>query len=381
MIRSMNKRLVLVGGGHAHLTVLKHLDQVADKCHSVTLISPTTHHYYSGMGPGLISGIYRPQDVRFHVKKMAEDRGAEFVLGKVVRVDPENRLLETDTEEKVEYDIVSFNTGSQVSEEGISETAKNLFPVKPIENLLMARKAIMERINVEDLRLAVVGGGPAGLELAGNLRQLMIENDGSARITLFAGSRLLGSFPEKVRKFAYQAMSDSQIAVVEGDRVKRINGGQLITADGREYSADCILLAWGIKPSRLFKDSGMPTDPAGGLLVNEYLQSVKYPEVFGGGDCIGFQQKPLDKVGVHAVTENPILYHNLLAAMAGGEMKPFVPQDRYLLIFNVGGGKGIFWKQNWIWRGRLAFYIKDYIDRKFMREFQVSGEQIEAEAV
>lgn len=377
----MNKRFVLVGGGHAHLFVLKHLDQFADKGYSVTLISPTTHHYYSGMGPGLLSGIYRPQDVRFHVHKMAKDRGAKFVLGKVVRVDPEKRLLFTDSDKKIEYDIVSFNTGSQVPEEGISETAKNLFPVKPIENLLAARNAIMERIHTEDLRLAVVGGGSAGLELAGNLRQLITENNGSARITLFAGRRLLVSLPEKARKYAYQAMADSQIAVVEGNRVKRINGGNLITADGREYFADCILLAWGIKPSRLFKDSGFPTDPDGGLLVNGYLQSVKYPDVFGGGDCIGFQQNPLDKVGVHAVAENPILYHNLLAATAGGEMKPFEPQDRYLLIFNVGGGKGIFWSQNRIWRGRLAFYLKDYIDRKFMREFQVSGERIEAEAV
>jgi len=375
----MNKRLVLVGGGHAHLTVLKHLDQFVDKGHSVALISPTTHHYYSGMGPGLISGIYRPQDVRFHVKKMAEDRGAEFVLGKVNRVASGDRVLYTEAEEKIEYDVVSFNTGSQVSTAGISETAKTVFPVKPIDNLLEARKAIKERINREDLRLAVVGGGPAGLELAGNLRQLIIVNDGSARITLFAGRRLLGSLPERVRRYAYQALSDSQIAVVEGNRVKRINGGQLITADGREYSADCILLAWGIKPSRLFKDSGLPVDSAGGLLVNEYLQSVKYPEVFGGGDCIGFQKKPLDKVGVYPVRENPILYHNLLAAMTGGEMKPFEPQDRYLLIFNVGGGKGIFWKQNWNWRGRLAFYLKDYIDRKFMREFQVSGEPYEEE--
>ena len=375
----MNKRLVLVGGGHAHLTVLKHLDQFVDKGHSVTLISPTTHHYYSGMGPGLISGIYRPQDVRFHVKKMTEDRGAEFVLGKVVRVDPENRLLETDTEEKVEYDIVSFNTGSQVHAEGISETAKTLFPVKPIENLLAARKAIMERIHMDGLRLAVVGGGPAGLELAGNLRQLITANDGSARITLFAGRRLLGSRPDKVRKYAYQAMYDRQIAIVEGDSVKSIADGRLVTADGREYPADYILLAWGIRPSRLFKDAGLPTDPDGGLLVNEFLQSVKYPEVFGGGDCIGFQRKPLDKVGVYPVRESPILYHNLLAAVTGGEMKPFEPQDQYLLIFNVGGGKGIFWKQNWIWRARLAFYLKDYIDRKFMREFQVSGEPYEEE--
>ena len=375
----MKRRVVLAGGGHAHLTVLKNLDRFIDKDHSVTLISPTTHHYYSGMGPGLLAGTYRPQEVRFHVKKMAEDRGAEFILGKVNRVAPGDRVLYTETEEKIEYDVVSFNTGSQVPLDGISDSAKEVYPVKPIDNLLMARNTILDRIDNEDLRLAVVGGGPAGLELAGGLRQIVKHKDGSARITLFAGSRLLGSLPEKARRYAYQALSDRQIAVVEGDAVQDINDGYLVTSKGREFQFDLLLLAWGIKPSRLFGDSGLPTDPSGGLLVNEYLQSIKYPEIFGGGDCIGFQQKPLDKVGVYPVRENPILYHNLLAAVTGGEMKPFEPQDQYLLILNVGGGKGIFWKQNWIWKGRLAFYLKDYIDRKFMREFQVSGEPYEEE--
>ena len=375
----MKKHLVLVGGGHAHLTVLKHLDRFIDIDHSVTLISPTTHHYYSGMGPGLLAGTYRPQEVRFHVKKMAEDRGAEFILGKVNRVAPGDRVLYTEAEEKIEYDVVSFNTGSQVPLDGISDSAKEVYPVKPIDNLLMARNTILDRIDNEDLRLAVVGGGPAGLELAGNLRQIVKHKDGSARITLFAGSRLLGSLPEKARRYAYQALSDRQIAVVEGDAVQDINDGYLVTSKGREFQFDVLLLAWGIKPSRLFRGSGLPTDPNGGLLVNEFLQSVKYPEIFGGGDCICFQKKPLDKVGVYPVRENPILYYNLLAAITGGEMKPFEPQDRYLLIFNVGGGKGIFWKQNWIWRGRLAFYLKDYIDRKFMREFQVCGEPYEEE--
>ncbi len=73
--------------------------------------------------------------------------------------------------------------------------------------------------------------------------------------------------------------------------------------------------------------------------------------------------------------ENPVLYHNLLAALESGKMEVFTPQKEFLLIFNMGNAKGIFWKKNWIWKGRLAFLLKDYIDRKFMRTFQVSGER------
>ena len=161
---------------------------------------------------------------------------------------------------------------------------------------------------------------------------------------------------------------------MEGANVQRLEDGTAILEDDREFSFDYALLAWGIKPSTVCRDSGLATDKDGGLLVNDYLQSIDYPEIFGGGDCISFQPKPLDKVGVYPVRENPILYHNLLAAVTGEEMKPFVPQEAYLLIFNLGDGTGIFWKKNWIWKGKLGFYFKDYIDRRFMKQFQVSGE-------
>jgi NADH dehydrogenase FAD-containing subunit len=110
------------------------------------------------------------------------------------------------------------------------------------------------------------------------------------------------------------------------------------------------------------------------LLVNAYLQSVAHPDIFGGGDCISLEGQQLAKVGVYAVRENPVLYHNLMVALEGGEMEVFRPQKHFLLIFNMGDGKGIYWKKNWAWEGRLAFLLKNYIDRKFMKTFQISGE-------
>jgi NADH dehydrogenase FAD-containing subunit len=82
---------------------------------------------------------------------------------------------------------------------------------------------------------------------------------------------------------------------------------------------------------------------------------------------------------VYAVRQNPILYHNILASLEGGELMTFRPQKNYLLIFNLGDGKGVLWKNRFVWDGRLAFILKDYIDRKFMKKFQVSGELLEEE--
>ena len=140
---------------------------------------------------------------------------------------------------------------------------------------------------------------------------------------------------------------------------------------------DIAFIAIGARPSPLFRDSGIPTGADGGMLVNPHLQSVAYPDIFGGGDCISLKGRQLAKVGVYVVRENPILCHNLTVALEGGMMKVFTPQPHYLLIFNMGDGRGIYWKKGWVWEGRLAFLLKDTIDRQFMRKFQLSGELAE----
>jgi NADH dehydrogenase FAD-containing subunit len=177
-----------------------------------------------------------------------------------------------------------------------------------------------------------------------------------------------------MRRLTKSSLSRRNIEIIESDRAKHFEKGRVVLENGREIPADVIFLTWGIQPSRVFKNSDLPTGADGGLLVNAYLQSIKYPEIFGGGDCIGFQEKSLDKVGVYAVRQNPVLYHNLLAAVTGTEMRPFDPGGDYLLIFNLGNGKGILWKKKIIWMGRLSFYLKDTIDRRFMKRFQISGE-------
>jgi NADH dehydrogenase FAD-containing subunit len=376
VIFSVGKRLVFVGGGHAHLTSLKHVSGFKKRGHEVVLISPSPYHYYSGMGPGMLSGIYRPWEVRFHIKKLAEHQGATFIKDKVIKIDPGRHLLFLSSGESVSYDIVSFNTGSEVPVESLVPTpGENVVTVKPVVNLLKAHHIILEAIGSNKaLNFVVVGGGPAGVEISANLWRLLNENHGKGEITLIGGKRLLGDAPGKVRRLVLESLTRRGVKIIEGTHVKAVKNGTVSLSDGREVAFDLTFIAIGIRPSSLFLDSGLPAAADGGLLVNSYLQNVAFPNIFGGGDCISLEGHSLAKVGVYAVRENPILYHNLLSSLEGWKMKAFEPQKHFLLIFNMGDGQGIFWKKNWAWGGRLAFLLKDYIDRTFMRKFQVSGE-------
>jgi NADH dehydrogenase FAD-containing subunit len=370
----MAKHLVIVGGGHAHMTVLLRLGDFIDKGHRVTVISPDPYHYYSGMGPGMLSGIYDPRQIRFHIRKMSEERGATFIEDRAVAIDPENRSIALGTGGAVDYDVASFNIGSGIPLDPSDTPSGRVIPVKPILNLYRARRDILKELEQRDLRISVVGGGPAGVEMAANLWRLARDMPQKAEITLVGGGRILGKFPEKVRGLALHSLERRAIRVLESTRGRTASGGKILLSDGNSLDYDFLFVAVGVKPSAIFSDSGLPTGDDGGLLVDSFLRCTAYPELFGGGDCISLSGNPLAKVGVYAVRQNPILLRNLMAALEGGELQPFRPGGAYLLVMNMGDGTGIFWKKEHVWDGRPAFLLKDFVDRRFMRKFQVSGE-------
>jgi NADH dehydrogenase FAD-containing subunit len=367
----MKKRLVLAGGGHAHMVTLANLHQIVAKGHHVTVIQPSEYHYYSGMGPGMLGGTYRADDIRFATRNQVEKQGGTFVLGKVAHIDPQAQTVRLEDGDGVPYDVLSCNLGSFVPTQMIKSDLEDIYPVKPIERLLEAQERILEIGVQKQMTVGIVGGGPSAVEIAGNVWRLN-RRPGilPARIKIMTGNSIMPRHPDGIRRKALNSLVKRNIEVVEKCNIREISTGRVVEASGQIHELDIIFVAIGVRPNKVFQSSGLPTGPDGGLLVNRYLQCTGFGNIFGGGDCIYFQESPLDRVGVYAVRQNPILFHNMMVALDGGELQKFDSQGDYLLIFNLGDGKGIFYKKPILFGGRLAFTIKDYIDRKFMRRFQ-----------
>lgn len=369
----MNKQLVLIGGGHAHMVTLARLQSFTEKGFDVTVIQPSEYHYYSGMGPGMLGGTYQPDDIRFATRRVVESKGGRFILGRAWRIDPYRQVVVLEgSEEEIPYDVLSCNAGSYVPREMIAGQGAGVYTAKPIEQLLEARKKILEMAAAGPVAVAVVGSGPSAIEIAGNLCQLCgREKVGeTARIILFAGREFMGGGHPKVRRLARKLLEKKGVEINTAGYVKQIEDGRIRLEKGEKHQADIVFPAVGVRPSPIFARSGLPIGPDGGLQVNEYLQSIRYDNIFGGGDCIYFGKKPLDKVGVYAVRQNPILYHNLMARLTGGTPAEFSPGGKYLLIYNLGEGEGVFAKWSVAFAGKFAFVIKDWIDRRFIRTFQ-----------
>lgn len=366
------KSLVLIGGGHAHMITLSKLDTFISQGYQVTVIQPSNYHYYSGMGPGMLGGTYEPDDIRFATKILVESKGGRFIKAHASQIDTKEQVVHlVESDEKIHYDVLSCNAGSYVPKNIVEGDEKNVFTAKPIEELNRAKETILAQASEGSISIAVLGGGPAAVEIAGNIHQLCKEKAlHQPQIKLFCGPGFMSKGSLKVQKLVRALLVRKGIEIIEKGYVEKVEDGKITVRNDATYTADIIFPAIGVKPSKIFANSGLDIGPDGGLKVNSFLQSTSHSNIFGGGDCIYYADQPLDKVGVYAVRQNLVLYNNLMAALAEKPLEKFSPGGDYLLIFNLGDGEGVLSKWFITFSGKIAFIIKDYIDRKFIKSFQ-----------
>jgi NADH dehydrogenase FAD-containing subunit len=334
----------------------------------VTVISASASYCYSGMAPGVLAGHYARNDITKDVGRLVESRGARFIEARVTRVDAEEQRLTLSNGEEECYDVVSFNIGSYVPLAGLELDEIRTVVAKPISNFLNMRDRAEDLIGAGGpIRLLVVGGGPAGLEISSNLADLVTRRGARATITLVAGSRLMSMLPAKAIRIVRESLAAAGIEVVEGVQVSRMREGCAFLGDGERIEFDLAVVATGVRPETLFRDSGLPVARDGGLLVNRRLQCVDHPEILAAGDCASFCDRPLPRIGVVACRQNSVIYRNLVAFVRGKQGRPFHPRRSYLQIFNLGGGRGLMCRGRLYWCGKLPFRLKDKIDRRFMR--------------
>ncbi len=361
-------RIVLAGGGHAHLHSLLHVTKFIERGCEVVLVNPSSYLYYSGMATGVISGVYTQEQDRIDVRHLVERGGGRFVEGRVTGVLTESRELSLEDGSRISYDYASLCIGSEVV--GSFEGESRMVPVKPVENTAEIRDRILKHKGGSGPKVLVVGGGAAGCEVAANAANLMDRENTGGKVTIAeAGPALLGSSPEKAQREITSYLQGRGVEVLTKTPIVSHTDGVAETGAGRTFELDLIVASVGIVPRSLDQGSYLLTGEDGGLWVNHYLQSVSDPRIFGGGDSISFRGEALPRLGVFGIRQGPVLFRNLLAALEGRPLEEYKPQKRYLYILNFGDGTGLAVYGAFSWRGRLAMDLKQFIDHKFMRRY------------
>ncbi|NMH67585.1 FAD-dependent oxidoreductase [Bacillus sp. RO3] len=359
------KTIILVGGGHSHLhCIKKHIHNLNDHV-KWTLISPSRYQYYSGMFSGYTEGLYTLEETRIDLEKLCEEAGCEFVESSVLSIDPDQQHLLTDKGDIFTYDVVSFDIGSRNDSMEIKGLNEHNLLIKPnyrfpeqIKKLHNSRKTVF------------IGGGAASIEMALSLRAWKLENDFTEHtVTVVHSSPLIekaGSFSSN--KINGVALSRG-VELHEG-RVEKVDETHVYTDNGASIEYEEVIFLGGPKAPPLFGSSALPTDRNGFLLVNSYLQSVEYPNVFGAGDCATLKDFPdTSKNGVTAVRQGPVLWKNLNGAASEGKIFPFEPQKRYLAIMSIGNKNGFLTYGSFSLVSRWAWQLKNWIDVRFMGKY------------
>jgi len=336
-------RILLIGAGHGHLVALRSLAQKPLYGTRITLVSPHARQVYSGMLPGILAGHYGLHDAEVDIAALAERGYVEFARGRAERIDPKSRTVFLEGGRSLRYDFAAINAGSRVDMS--LPGAGHALAVKPYDEFL-AKLRLAERV-------AVVGAGAAGAELAMALRHR------GALVTLYSEKPVLS--PRAVKQLRRR-----KVDYRPGMPVTAIEPGPVVVAGSARQDFDLVLLATGAVPLPWLRSSALAQDERGFLLVHRTLQSVSHPEVFALGDCATLRDTPHPKSGVYAVRHGEALVDNLRRLLSGARLEDYVPQNKALLLLSCGARYAIAERGGWSAQGRWVWWWKNHIDRRWI---------------
>jgi NADH dehydrogenase FAD-containing subunit len=379
-------RIVLAGAGHCHAEILRQGRIFTSRGYAVTVISPDSDHVYSGMAPGLLAGSWTLREASLPVAELARRADVEFIQDRVTGLDPVGKKIHCSWHEPVPYEVLSINLGSETP--SLPGNPEGTWPAKPVRSLAGASLVLRERLFPGDgqtrvhqetpITVAVIGGGFGGVELAANAASFLGDRGSVTIYTRRLAPSLAGS-PRRMR-YLLRTLKKLRVRVVEG-----------VSVDVSTITAEVKLIATGIAPPGVLRRFNLPLAPDGALPVDRFLRVSGEDDLFAVGDCAAFLPEPLERVGVFAVRQQPVLLHNLLvraeAHLSGngrsksGELQQFTDTGPYLQGMNLGPGRGLLYRGRWTVTGLPAWYLKALIDRRFIRRYTVDARGVDAHGV
>ncbi len=378
------KDLVLVGGGHSQVTVLKGFAMKPLPGVQLTLVCRDVDTPYSGMLPGLVAGHYQFDDAHIDLGPLAEFAGARMVHDEVIGLDPDAKKLIFRTRPPVSYDVVSINIGSTPTLAQVPGAADEVIPVKPIGGFIAHWDRLKNRVleTKGRLRVGVVGAGAGGVELTLAVQQAlqhMLQDldqpSDQLEFHLVGGAdTVLPTHNRRVRKKFQRVLSERQVQVWTGRFVEGVQNRRIRFDDGSELELDEILWVTQASAAPWLADSGLAVDPNGFLQVHDTLQSISHPQVFAAGDVASVLSYPREKAGVFAVRQGKPLEENLRRVLQSHPLKPFAPQKKFLSLISTGDRYAIASRGHWSLEGKWVWTWKNWIDQRFMNRYNVLPE-------
>ena len=302
----MKKRLIILGTGFAAVQVVRNISL---KHYEVTVVSPRNYFLFT---PLLASTSVGTLEFRSIIEPIRTARKfVRYVQAECLRIDAEAKTIEcraAEGEEAFElfYDMLIVAVGVTNNTFGVSGVEEHALFLKELPDARAIRQELLssiERASAPDLseverkrllHFVVVGGGPTGVEFAGELHDFLQQDLSKwfpdtaphMRVTLIeAGNRLLNSFSEALSTYTMRNFSKRNIEVYRNTPVTAVTAEHVELADGRTIPYGILVWSGGIAATSLVAESQFPKNDEQRIYTDGCLEVINHPNVFAAGDC------------------------------------------------------------------------------------------------
>ena len=344
--------VVIIGAGFGGLTAAK---QLAKAQVQITLIDRQNYHLFQPLLYQIAIAGLVPSQIAYPLRTIfRKQKNLTFQMGEVLAIDFEARYVRL-YGSVIAYDYLIIAVGGQTNFFGLDTLEQNVFQLKDVQSAINTRNHLLKTFEWAGheadpekrramLTFVVVGGGPTGVETAGALAELishvMVKDYrdldlGEVRVLLLeAGSHLIASFPDELRKATCDLLSRKHVEILLNTKFANYNGELITLGDGRQIASNTVIWTAGVKAAGLLYSLGIAQAGAGQARVEPTLQLPQHPEVFILGDAAYLTDengRPLPMLSTVAIQQGESVASNLRRMLAGEQAQPFHYKDPGLL--------------------------------------------------
>ena len=388
----MNKtKIVIIGGGFGGVYTARNLYKLFGNNVEITLINKGNYFIFTPLLHEVATGALNPLSITESLREIFRGTRVDFVEDTVTEIDRQNQVVKTNSK-TFSYDYLVIASGAETNYFGTPGAKENSLTLKNLDDAILLRNKIIKTVekahnekNKNLLNFAIIGAGATGVELAAELVEylhLIIESyykdsifsKSDIKVSLItSGPDIIPQFPEEMRKIASSELIKKGISIITNTAAAKVEPNVITFSNGEKLNTNVIIWVAGVKPS-LSAIKGIEVGQKGRLEVNDFLQSITNPEIFGLGDSAG-NQPMLAQI---AVQEAKIVAENIYLLESKQTMNKFSTNVKGLLIslgqWSAAGhfgstGKGkkgftlsgpIMW---WIWRTTYLFNFNSWKKR------------------
>lgn len=368
-------RVVIIGAGFGGLEAAFSLSELLGGSARITLIDRSGRHSFIPSIHEIVSGRKTPRDISIPLDTVLP-ASVKSVVTEVKSINIDGRNVET-SEGNYAFDYLVLACGSE----------NNFFDVLGAEeNAYRFRTpADAERIRTDLIRLlsekgrpgiVVAGGGPEGIEVAGELADAVRELSGPAAEVAIelveSGERLLPGLPEKAREIAMEYLTRIGIGIRTGERITEIRKTAVVLGSGTELTASITVWTGGVKPPRLISGLNLAKDAGGWIEVTEFLNCPSHKYIFVIGDTMSIrkagQYVKTARLAYHAIDQAVVAALNIKNLVSGQGLTAYEPKLKPQLI-SMGKDMGIFVRGETVLKGSWVVSLKKAVETRHLLSY------------